>query len=253
MAEATGQAMPAAPQQATFASFSPYALSLIAAVVLNLVLRLRILQHVVHTKTVMHGLLHGVQLTFLVLFGVLLIGFVWILLWRVMPLLLRRQLPRRRHLLLLAQLASGMAGANLISENLVMYRINLSSYTLMLDAALLYVGMTLLFLFWYWHVDNPARFKGPLWERPLEAGAAAVPYGIVFPEETLEWDVQRGVSWRPGFMDYAYFTILSSNCFGPPEGHLLVGPEIKTLHIVHSLSMITVFIVILARAINTLS
>jgi vacuolar-type H+-ATPase subunit I/STV1 len=55
------------------------------------------------------------------------------------------------------------------------------------------------------------------------------------------------------FMDYAYFTILSSNCFGPPEGHLLVGRPIKVLHSVHSLAMITVFIVILARAINTLN
>ena len=79
------------------------------------------------------------------------------------------------------------------------------------------------------------------------------PYGIVFPEETLERDVLRSGRWQPEFMDYAYFTILCSNCFGPPEGHLLVGRPIKVLHSLHSLAMITVFIVILARAINTLN
>lgn len=41
------------------------------------------------------------------------------------------------------------------------------------------------------------------------------------------------------FIDDVYFTILSSNCFGPPEGHLLVGCPIKLLHSVHSLVMIT--------------
>ena len=54
-------------------------------------------------------------------------------------------------------------------------------------------------------------------------------------------------------MDYAYFTILSSNCFGPPEGRLLVGRPIKVFHIDYSLAMISVFIVILAKAINTLN
>ena len=54
-------------------------------------------------------------------------------------------------------------------------------------------------------------------------------------------------------MDYAYFTILCSNCFGPPDGHLLVGRPIKVLHSLHILAMITVFIVILAMAINTLN
>ena len=48
------------------------------------------------------------------------------------------------------------------------------------------------------------------------------------------------------------FTILSSNCFGAPEGHSLVGAPIKRLHMLHSLAMLSVFIVILARAINTL-
>jgi hypothetical protein len=79
-----------------------------------------------------------------------------------------------------------------------------------------------------------------------------MPYGIVFPEESLERDLLKSENWKPGFTDYLYFTILSSNCFGPPEGHSLVGSPIKALHVIHSLAMLSVFIVILARAINTL-
>lgn len=54
-------------------------------------------------------------------------------------------------------------------------------------------------------------------------------------------------------VDYTCFVILSSNCFGPAEKHLLVGRPIKLLHILHSLAMIEVFIVILSTAINTLA
>jgi len=54
-------------------------------------------------------------------------------------------------------------------------------------------------------------------------------------------------------VDYTCFAILSSNCFGPAEGHLLVGRPIKLLHILHSLAMFVMFIVILSTAINTLA
>ena len=60
-------------------------------------------------------------------------------------------------------------------------------------------------------------------------------------------------SWLPGPVDYLYFTILSSNCFGSPEGHLLIGRRLKLLQIIHTIFMILVFIIIVARAINTLS
>jgi hypothetical protein len=121
-----------------------------------------------------------------------------------------------------------------------------------MDAFMLYLGISLIFLFWYWHIDNPLRCSDSLWEQE-QAATISMPYGIVFPEETLERAVLQSDRWQPAFIDYVYFTILSSNCFGPPEGHLLVGWPIKLLHSVHSLVMITVIIVILARAISTLS
>lgn len=230
----------------------PYLIALVAAVILNLGLRLRILEHVLHAHRNAPWLLMEIQRGVLVLFALLLVAFWWLLLVRVLPGWRRGLVPSHRQLGFLVQLASGMAAANLLSENLTIYRLNLSSYGLLLDSFVLYLGISLIFLFWYWYLDNPLRRRGVLWEQ-VRPTAISTPYGIVFPEETLERNVLQSDRWQPGFIDYAYFAILSSNCFGPPEGHLLVGRPIKVLHSVHSLAMITVFIVILARAINTLS
>ena len=233
-------------------SLRPFLIALVAAVLLNLGLRLRIFEHVLRAHQSAPWLMGVIARGLLVVFAALLVAFWWLLLVRLLPEFRRGMAPSRRQLASLVWLASGMAANNLLSENIAIYRLNLSSYTLLIDALMLYLSINLTFLFWYWFVDNPPRRLGALWEQSSSA-ALTTPYGIVFPEETLERDVLRSDRWQPEFMDYAYFTILSSNCFGPPEGHLLVGRPIKVLHSVHSLAMITVFIVILARAINTLN
>jgi hypothetical protein len=236
-------------------SAGPYLITLIVAALLNLGLRLRILDHFLHGHHAISGPLAWLQRGLLTVFVGLLLLFIANLLARLLPLRTGSRFWSRQALQRLAVLASGMAATNLLSENLAIYRLNLASYTLMVEAFVLYLSITLIFLFWYWHVDNPPRYQGTLWQTDAiaSAGSVPMPYGIVFPEESLERDLQHSGHWRPAFIDYCYFTILSSNCFGPPEGHLLVGQAIKKLHIVHSLSMLLVFIVILARAINTLS
>jgi hypothetical protein len=232
----------------------PYLIALLMAVILNLGLRQRIIEHVLMVQNSDPWWLLLIQRSLLLVFAGLFLAFCGVVLMRLHPGWRRGAAPSRRQLGWLVQLASGMAGANLLSENLAIYRANLSSYTLLLDSLMLYLSICLIFLFWYWFVDNPLRRRGLLWERQLaEPGVLSMPYGIVFPEETLEREVSQSDQWQPGFVDYAYFAILSSNCFGPPEGHLLVGGAIKLLHIVHSFAMIIVFIVILARAINTLA
>lgn len=233
-------------------SLRPFLIALVAAVLLNLGLRLRIFEHVLRAHQSAPWLMGVIARGLLVVFAALLVAFWWMLLVRLLPEFRRGLAPSRRQLASLVWLASGMAANNLLSENIAIYRLNLSSYTLLIDALMLYLSINLTFLFWYWFVYNPPRRLCALWEQSSSA-ALTTPYGIVFPEETLERDVLRSGRWQPEFMDYAYFTILSSNCFGPPEGHLLVGRPIKVLHSVHSLAMITVFIVILARAINTLN
>lgn len=172
-------------------------------------------------------------------------------LWRLPPALRgRRPLPRT--LLTMGRLASGLSLATLMAESMSIYRLKIESYDLLFEALLLYVAVTLNFLFWYWFVDHPPRHPGQPWERTAPTRGVSMPYGIVFAEEILERDLLKTESWKPNFVDYLYFTILSSNCFGAPEGHALVGAPIKRLHMLHSLVMLSVFIVILARAINTL-
>lgn len=232
----------------------PYLVALVVALLLSVGLRLRIIEHVLRVQDSSHWMMVLIQRSLLVLFAALLLAFCGLFLLRVIPGCRRGEVPSRMQLGLLVQLASGMGAANLLSENLAIYRENLSSYTLLTDAFMLYLSISLIFLFWYWFVDNPLRRSGLLWEQQqADPVGLSTPYGIVFPEETLEREVLRSDRWQPGFVDYVYFSILSSNCFGPPEGHLLVGRPIKLLHIAHSLAMITVFIVILARAINTLA
>jgi hypothetical protein len=234
----------------------PYLATLITAVILNLTLRIRIAEHFLEAHLAAQPAATLFQRGLLVLFVLLFLAFWWVVLSRLLPQQRRSIPPRRNQLLLLAKLASGMVAANISSESLALYRLNLSSYSLMLESLILYISVTLVFLFWYWLIDNPPRFQGGLWEQrhvDQPTPALSTPYGIVFPEETLERFVQQSDHWKPSFIDYLYFTILCSNCFAPPEGHLLVGNSIKKLHVLHSMTMIVVFIVMLARAINTLN
>ena len=232
---------------------APYLASLVVAVLLALGLRLRILEHYLHGSTTANPLLDVVNRSLLLAFVLQALLFIGLALRHMLPRLWRSSRLRRQQLRLLAVLASGLTLLNLLSENLAIYRLNLESYSLMLESLVLYLSVTLVFLFWYWYIDHPPRNAGSLWQHRSEEGKVSMPYGIVFPEESLERDLLQSESWRPSFSDYAYFTILSSNCFGPPEGHSLVGTPIKSLHVLHSLIMLSVFIVILARAINTLS
>lgn len=232
-------------------SQQPYLISLVVAVVLNLGLRLRILEHVLKAQQSTPWLLLLFHRGVLLVFAVALVVFWWLLLGRLLPGWLGGMVPSRRQLGRLVQLAACMAAANLLSENLAIYRLNLSSYSLVMDSAMLYLGIVFLFVFLYWYVDNFYRVRGHLWDQK-GIGSRDIPQGIVFPEEALELGILQSNLWLPSYIDYVYFTILSSNCFAPPEGHLLVGRPIKVLHVLHSLAMLDVLIVILARAINTL-
>ena len=232
----------------------PYLIALLVAVFLACGLRLRIIIHYLMAKPApnpwLDGLRNGLMATF---FGLLML-FLAVYLLKVLPRQWRRQPLLRQQLRRLALLASGVIAVNLISENLAIYRLNLESYSLLLESLSLYISVTLVFMVWYWYVDQPPRWLVKDQEdRARQTSGLIMPYGIVFPEEVMEREIQYSDAWMPSFIDYFYFTILCSNCFGPPEGHALVGSAMKKLHILHSLSMISVFIVILARAINTLS
>ena len=232
----------------------PYLIVLVLVALLGLVLRIRIYEHYQHsTAHAVTSHLEWIRLVLRVSFWLQWLPFVVIVLFRVLPDQWRHRPFRRQRLLLLGQLASGVTAVNLLSETLAIYRLDLGSYSLMIESCLLYVSLTLVFLFWYWYVDHPPRQPGSPWGSGVPGERrVTMPYGIVFPEEALERDLMQTETWKPQFVDYLYFAVLSSNCFGAPEGHSLVGKPIKRLHVLHSLAMISVFIVIMARAINTL-
>jgi hypothetical protein len=127
-----------------------FLIALVAAVLLNLGLRLRILEHVLRAHQNSPWLIGVIQRGLLVVFAALLVAFWWLLLVRVLPEFRRGLAPSRRQLASLVWLASCMAATNLLSESIAIYRLNLSSYTLLMDALMLYLGISLIFLFWYW-------------------------------------------------------------------------------------------------------
>lgn len=231
---------------------APYVLTLILAVLLALALRALNFDDYHHFHTHANRLFDGMQRLLGIAFGLQCLLFLMLVLLKLLPRLLRGQSHSRRSLLFAAALSSGLCLVNLLSECLVIYRLDMGSYELLLESLLLYGGLSLNFLVWYWLEDQPTRCGAALAApagRPAATGRHA---GIVFPEDGFRSQAAEPKIWRPGFTDYLYFTILCSNCFGPPEGHSIVGARVKRLHILHSITLLSLFIVILARAINTL-
>jgi hypothetical protein len=154
----------------------------------------------------------------------------------------RRRSLSRRWLLALGLVASAQLLLHLLAVNLAMVRLQLSARLLLAESLELYLAVNGLFLFWYWFFDAPLRNRSD----------GGIPIGVLFPEEDLEERLLGQRRWLPGWFDYLFFTVIASNSLGPPDGHAVVGRSLKTVQMLHSLAMISVFILILARAINTL-
>lgn len=148
----------------------------------------------------------------------------------------------RTWLLVLGLVGSVKLLLHLLAVNMAMMRLQLSAGVLLAESLELYLAVNGLFIFWYWFCDAPLRHRSD----------GGIPIGILFSEEDLEERLRGKRGWIPGWFDYLFFTVIASNSLGPPEGHAVVGRSIKTLQMLHSTAMITVFILILARAINTL-
>ena len=129
---------------------------------------------------------------------------------------------------------------NIVIINLAILNNESQSYLLLIQAFVLYVSTNLIFFFWYWFIDYPEQLRHLSDPTDLP--------DILFPEQSGDL-VAR---WKPHPIDYLFFTILCSNTLGPPEGHLVFGRRTKLLQIGHTLTTLVVFLVLVARAINTL-
>ena len=227
----------------------PYLSALLASVLIGALIRWQLLQHFLNREIALPSWLVACLYGLMLAYALSLVLFLALLLWAYLPRLRRNAACSRRLLALLGALGSAEVIANLASLNFGIVRLGIASYALLLDGLLLYISVNLSFFFWYWYFDHPLRLISA---DAHSAKKPRLPLGILFPEEAIE-DVRfHSADWIPRPIDYLYFTTVSSNCFAAPEGHLLIGSKLKTLQLIHSSSMILVFIVILARAINTL-
>ena len=130
---------------------------------------------------------------------------------------------------------------NLITITVGIYSFKISSLYLLLIAIGLYCSLNLIFLFWYWFVDYPGQVRHLHHPELL--------CEIIFSHEASQADV----CWLPGWLDYLYFTVMTSNTLGAPENHSPVGSRLKLLQLLHSSLMLVLLVIVISRAVNTLS
>lgn len=239
-------------------SAGPYLGALLLSALIDLLLRARLFFDLDMRKVLEHSLYRWLlELFERFYFGVLAIFLLFFLI-RILPAILGNRTLSRGTMKRFGALATIQLLANLAAVNMAIFLVDIASYELLIESLALYASINLIFLFWYWFFDYPLRSQ-----RLVSVGAAAsgisgnrgrgIPLGILFPEEALELDIDGSDFWTPKLVDYVFFTLVSSNTLGSPEGHGVIGDRLKWTQIVHTICMTLVFIVIVARAINTLT
>lgn len=117
----------------------------------------------------------------------------------------------------------------------------ISSATLLVDAALLWVANVLTFAVWYWEIDA----GGPA-HRRAECHASE---DFLFPQLSMGRGAAEG--WSPGFVDYLFLAFNTSTAFSPTDT-LILSRRAKLLMMAQSLISLLTLAVLAARAINTL-
>lgn len=163
------------------------------------------------------------------------------LLWANLALALwRHHHTIRRTLLLFGVVSSLYLIDNLITLAVAIFAVKIQSIELLLIAIGIYLSVNMVFLFWYWYLDYPSHI------RQLHHPDQALE--ILFPENALPGH-QR---WLPGFLDYLFFTVITSNTLGPPESHVVLGRRGRLVQMLHSVIMLVLLVIVVSRAINTL-
>ena len=130
---------------------------------------------------------------------------------------------------------------NLITITVGIYSFKIGSFYLLLIAIGLYCSLNLIFLFWYWFIDYPSQVRHLHHPEHL--------CEIIFPHEAS----QANACWLPGWLDYVYFTVMTSNTLGAPENQSPVGSRLKLVQLLHSSLMLVLLVIVISRAVNTLS
>jgi hypothetical protein len=92
--------------------------------------------------------------------------------------------------------------SNLFAINLAIYFVDIASYELLGESLVRYFSINLIFLFWYWFLDYLFR------NQQLVSGGidgkdrTGIPYGILFPEEAMQRDLNGSGVWVLRLVDY---------------------------------------------------
>ena len=146
----------------------------------------------------------------------------------------------RKTLLIMATFSALYLALNLLTVSYGIYEFKIQSYWLLIISVCVYLSVNTTFVFWYWYLDYPTQirsFHHPEYRREID-----------FPE------IGEGSKRElPSFLDYLYFTVITSNTLGTPENHSPNGQKAKTLLMLHSLTMMILLVIFASRAINTLN
>ena len=234
-------------------SVAPYIGSLLLSSLIDLLLRHRLFFDLSRAPA-LAGAAAGFDVAAIALSYRLALAVFWLFFFgKILPAVLRGMAPSRGALRIFGVLATIQFLVNLLAINVAIVVADVNSYELLSEAIALYFVIGLIFVYWYWFLDYPLRGKALLLADSGGKDQVKIPPGVLFPEESFE-EFSFGTNrWTPGFVDYLFFAMVAGNTFGAPEGHAVLGSSLKVAHMVHSLCMTGIFIVIVARAINTIS
>ncbi len=169
-------------------------------------------------------------------------GFWIYFILKILPAIIGRTNLNRRLLRTIGLLATVQFLDNLLLIFIDTMNTSIKSYHLLMEGILLYFMIGFTFVFWYWFFDYPSRSIG------LATDVQAKVNRISFPEE-----LATGVNnWQPGLLDYFFLAMVAGINLGIAEGHSLMGSRLKVAHLFHTLCMSAIFIIIVARAIDTM-
>lgn len=117
-----------------------------------------------------------------------------------------------------------------------------SAYSVLVDAALIWLGTVVTFAVWYWEIDA----GGPD-ERTMETHASE---DFLFPQMDQQ-DGKRAIGWTPGFPEYLFVAFTTSSAFGPTDTPVL-SRRVKILTVIQTVLSSVVVIVLVAWAVGTL-
>ena len=112
-----------------------------------------------------------------------------------------------------------------------------NAVAVLMDAFYIWVFNVVLFAVWYWVLDRSG----------VENRNLAKQADIIFPQEDNQ--IKGWEDWKPGFLDYLFFSFYSCMALSPTET-VVLSKKMKLLLMVQTSISLVVLAMIAARAIN---